>query len=90
MATTTEARRKIRTTARHIAHISKDAGPLTLAQLHADLGRAIADLATANYQANKSVVVEAVAAALAAGANHQEAQTRIEAALAEQADKADK
>lgn len=61
MATPTEARRKIRTTARHIAHISKDAGPLALQQLHADLGRAIADLATANYQAGKFTVDTALA-----------------------------
>ena len=61
MSTTTEARRKIRTTARHIAHISKDAGPLALQQLHADLGRAIADLATANYKTNKEIVDAALA-----------------------------
>lgn len=79
MATTaTEARRKIRTTARHIAHISKDAGPLALQQLHADLGRAIADLATANYQANKTTVDAAVAAAHAAGATHQEVQAHLD------------
>lgn len=85
MSNAVNARRNIRTTARHIAHISKDAGPLTLQQLHADLGRAIADLATANYQANKSVVVEAVEAALAAGATHQAAQAKLEAALADKA-----
>lgn len=56
--TATAARRNIRTTARHIAHISKDAGPLALQQLHADLGRAIADLATANYQEHTRMLDE--------------------------------
>lgn len=53
-----QARRKIRTTSRHIAHISKDAGPLALQQLHADLGRAIADLAAANLRAGHQLLDE--------------------------------
>lgn len=54
----TQARRKIRTTARHIAHISRDAGPLALQQLHADLGRSIADLAAANLRAGHEILAE--------------------------------
>ena len=46
------ARRAIRTTARHLAHISRDAQPHTLAQLHTDLGRAITILAGAELKAS--------------------------------------
>lgn len=41
-----KARREARTIARHLAHISKDASPLALAELHGQLGRAIAKIAT--------------------------------------------
>ena len=47
MAPTREAHRSIRAISRHIAHVSKDANPLKLAEMHGTLGRAIADLATA-------------------------------------------
>jgi len=40
------ARRNARVIARHLAHISKDATPITLAELHGQLGRAIAEIAT--------------------------------------------
>lgn len=40
------ARRTTRTIARHLAHISKDASPIALAELHGNLGRAIAEIAT--------------------------------------------
>lgn len=39
------ARRTIRVITRHLGHISKDAPPHVLAQLHAELGRAITLLA---------------------------------------------
>ncbi|MGP9031536.1 hypothetical protein ACT17S_00475 [Glutamicibacter mysorens] len=45
-ATEAKARREARTTARHLAHISKDASPLALAELHDKLGRSIAEIAT--------------------------------------------
>lgn len=53
MATTSEARRSIRAISRHIAHVSKDATPLKLAEMHGALGRAIADLATAERNAQQ-------------------------------------
>jgi len=40
------ARRNARVIARHLAHISKDASPLALAELHGNLGRPIAEIAT--------------------------------------------
>ncbi|MNW35819.1 hypothetical protein D3C74_128210 [compost metagenome] len=43
----TQARRETRTIARHLAHITKDASPLALAELHGKLGRAIAQIAIA-------------------------------------------
>lgn len=44
------ARRKARTIARHIGHISSDASPVVLAELHGNLGRAIAEIATTARQ----------------------------------------
>ncbi|MGO2807927.1 hypothetical protein ACTXL8_05460 [Glutamicibacter arilaitensis] len=41
-----QARRETRTIARYLAHLSKDASPLALAELHGKLGRAIAEIAT--------------------------------------------
>jgi len=40
-----QARREARVIARHLAHSSKDASPVALAELHGSLGRAIASIA---------------------------------------------
>ncbi|MGP4995511.1 hypothetical protein [Glutamicibacter ardleyensis] len=49
-----QARREIRVIARHLAHISKDADPVKLAELHGTLGRAIAETATSKLNGEPS------------------------------------
>lgn len=49
-----QARREVRVIARHLAHISKDADPVKLAELHGALGRAIAETATTKLNGEPS------------------------------------